>query len=49
MKEEALRAFRKVVELVPFEDHRVDYYGMVVHAYGEISSLSSELAEKEGK
>ncbi|HOJ10143.1 MAG TPA: tetratricopeptide repeat protein [Clostridiales bacterium] len=43
MKEEALRAFRKVVRLVPYEDHRVDPYGMVVHAWGEIDRLSNEL------
>lgn len=35
----ALRAFRKVVDLMPFEDHRTDPYGITVHAMGEISSL----------
>lgn len=35
----ALRAFRKVVDLMPFEDHRYDPYGMTVHAIGEINSL----------
>lgn len=37
---EALRAFRKVVDLMPYEDHRMDPYGITVHAIGEISSLS---------
>lgn len=36
---EALRAFRKVVDLQPYEDHRTDPYGMTVHAIGEISNL----------
>lgn len=36
----ALRAFRKVVDLLPFEDHRYDPYGMTVHALGEIRELS---------
>lgn len=45
MKPEALRAFRKVVDLVPYEDHRVDPYGMIVHAQGEISKLVSELGK----
>jgi tetratricopeptide (TPR) repeat protein len=47
MKEEALRAFRKVVAMLPYQDHRVDPYGMTVHAQGEVNTLVSEL-EKEG-
>ena len=37
---EALRAFRKVVDLLPYEDHRTDRYGMTVHAQGMVSQLS---------
>ncbi len=36
---EALRAFRKVVDLMPYEDHRVDPYGMSVHAIMQVNSL----------
>jgi tetratricopeptide (TPR) repeat protein len=35
----ALRAFRKTVDLMPFEDHRTDPYGITVHAIGEINAL----------
>lgn len=38
-KLEALRAFRKVVDLMPYEDHRVDPYGMTVHAYIQVNEL----------
>jgi len=44
---EALRAFRKVVDLMPCEDHRTDPYGMTVHALGEINNLS-QYDVKEG-
>lgn len=37
---EALRAFRKVVDLLPYQDHRTDRYGMTVHAQGMISQLN---------
>ena len=47
MNEEALYAFRKVVDLLPFQDHRTDPYGMTVHALGEISRLLPLV--KEGK
>lgn len=36
---DALRAFRMVTMLLPYEDHRTDPYGMAVHAQGEVSSL----------
>lgn len=36
---DALRAFRMVTILLPFEDHRTDPYGMTVHAQGEVNSL----------
>lgn len=36
---EALRAFRKVMDLMPYEDHRVDPYGMSAHAAMQIGSL----------
>jgi len=45
---EALRAFRKVVDLMPYEDHRLDPYGITVHAIGEISSLS-QIVTGEGE
>lgn len=38
---EALRAFRKVVDLMPYSDHTWDYYGMTIHSQQEISALSS--------
>ena len=37
---DALRAFRMVTILLPFEDHRTDPYGMTVHAQGEVSGLT---------
>lgn len=43
---EALRAFRKVVDLMPYEDHRLDPYGITVHAIGEISALSQSITEE---
>jgi len=46
MKLEALRAFRKVLELIPYEDHRLDPYGIVVHAQGEVSTLTNELSKE---
>jgi tetratricopeptide (TPR) repeat protein len=46
MKLEALRAFRKVVELVPYEDHRVDPYGIVVHSLSQITTLVAELGKE---
>ena len=45
--QEALRAFRKVVDLMPYEDHRLDPYGITVHAIGEISVLSQSVREGE--
>ncbi|NJD04696.1 MAG: tetratricopeptide repeat protein, partial [Ruminiclostridium sp.] len=36
---DALRAFRMVTLLLPFEDHRTDPYGMTVHAQGEVAGL----------
>lgn len=45
---EALRAFRKVVDLMPYEDHRLDPYGITVHAIGEISGLS-QIVTGEGE
>lgn len=45
---EALRAFRKVVDLMPYEDHRLDPYGITVHAIGEISNLS-QIVTGEGE
>ena len=45
MKEEALRAFRKVVMLLPYEDHRVDPYGITVHAQREVESLAREIGK----
>ena len=43
---QALRAFRKVVDLAPYSDHTYDYYGMTFHAIGEIDRLKAY--EKEG-
>ena len=43
---EALRAFRKVVDLIPSSDHTRDYYGMTVHAQGNIDRLLAY--EQEG-
>ncbi len=45
---EALRAFRKVVDLLPFQDHRTDRYGITVHAQGMINQLS-QYDTKEGE
>lgn len=45
---EALRAFRKVTDLLPYQDHRTDRYGMTVHAQGMISQLS-QYDVKEGE
>jgi len=44
---EALRAFRKVLDLLPYEDHRTDPYGMTVHAQGEVNNLLSMVAKEE--
>lgn len=39
--EDAIAAFYKVVDMLPYEDHRVDPYGISVHAYGKIEELKS--------
>lgn len=46
--EDSLKAFRNCVRLLPTQDHRTDYFGITVHAQGEISTLKRLIAEKGG-